>query len=215
MWILCLKVRSLVRMKIKIWRLINFLNSLKFIITDIENLRYRCNYFLSENFTFSRNKNFETWCGKTKYQSIQTVFGGEELTVDEFRWVVTLIPVALLNSTPITTFPYLMTFLYLSHLMTKPTKWLCAQWRLEISLGIRPVWSESSLCAHCALEYSGKTACSCIPDRHFRVTDQCKEMSSYTRGCKTTLVHEVRMYFWHHDISLWCHFLPNVSTTMS
>ena len=30
--------------------------------------------------------------------------------------------------------------------MTKPTKWLCAQ-RRQISLGIRPVWSESSLCA--------------------------------------------------------------------
>ena len=29
--------------------------------------------------------------------------------------------------------------------MTKPTKWLCAQRRL--SLGIHPVWSESSLCS--------------------------------------------------------------------
>ena len=35
---------------------------------------------------------------------------------------------------------------YLSHLMTKLTKWLCTQWR-QISLGIRPVWSESSLWA--------------------------------------------------------------------
>ena len=38
----------------------------------------------------------------------------------------------------------------MSHDMTKPTKWLCAQRRLrsatQISLGIRPVWSESSLC---------------------------------------------------------------------
>ena len=33
----------------------------------------------------------------------------------------------------------------LSRLMTKPTKWLCAQ-RRQISLGLRPVWSESSLC---------------------------------------------------------------------
>ena len=33
----------------------------------------------------------------------------------------------------------------MSHLMTKPTKWLCAQQRL-ISLGICPVWSESWLC---------------------------------------------------------------------
>ena len=36
--------------------------------------------------------------------------------------------------------------LHMSRLMTKPTKWLCAQ-RRQISLGIRPVWSESSLCA--------------------------------------------------------------------
>lgn len=28
---------------------------------------------------------------------------------------------------------------------------------------------------------------SCMPDRNFRVTDQCKEMSSYS-GIKTTLV---------------------------
>ena len=32
----------------------------------------------------------------------------------------------------------------LSHLMMKPTKWLCAQ-RRQFSLGIRPVWSESLL----------------------------------------------------------------------
>ena len=34
----------------------------------------------------------------------------------------------------------------MSHDMTKPTKWLCAQ-RRQISLGIRPVWSASSMCA--------------------------------------------------------------------
>ena len=34
----------------------------------------------------------------------------------------------------------------MSRLMTKPTQWLCAQ-RRQISLGIRLVWSESSLCA--------------------------------------------------------------------
>ena len=33
----------------------------------------------------------------------------------------------------------------MSCLMTKPTKWLCAQQKTQISLGIRPVWSESSL----------------------------------------------------------------------
>ena len=36
---------------------------------------------------------------------------------------------------------------YLSHLMTKPTKWHVRPAKTEISLGIRPVWSESSLCA--------------------------------------------------------------------
>ena len=35
----------------------------------------------------------------------------------------------------------------LSHLMTKPTKWHVRQAKTQISLGIRPVWSESSLCA--------------------------------------------------------------------
>ena len=35
---------------------------------------------------------------------------------------------------------------YLSCPMTKPTKWLCTEQR-QISLGICPVWSESSLCA--------------------------------------------------------------------
>ena len=34
----------------------------------------------------------------------------------------------------------------MSRNMTKPTKWVCAQ-RRQISLGIRPVWSESLLCA--------------------------------------------------------------------
>ena len=31
--------------------------------------------------------------------------------------------------------------------MIKPTKWLVRPAKTEISLGIRPVWSESSLCA--------------------------------------------------------------------
>ena len=35
---------------------------------------------------------------------------------------------------------------YMSRDITKPTKWLCAQ-RRQISLGIGPDWSESSLCA--------------------------------------------------------------------
>ena len=35
---------------------------------------------------------------------------------------------------------------YLSHLMTKPTKWHVRPAKTQISLGIRPVWSESLLC---------------------------------------------------------------------
>ena len=37
--------------------------------------------------------------------------------------------------------------LQLSHLMTKPTKWHMRSAKAQISLGIRPVWSESSLSA--------------------------------------------------------------------
>ena len=36
---------------------------------------------------------------------------------------------------------------YLSHLMTKPIKWHVRQAKTQISLGICPVWSESSLSA--------------------------------------------------------------------
>ena len=35
----------------------------------------------------------------------------------------------------------------MSHLMTKPTKWHVRPAKTQISLGIRPVWSESSLSA--------------------------------------------------------------------
>ena len=35
----------------------------------------------------------------------------------------------------------------MSRLMTKPTKWPVCPAKTQISLGIRPVWSESSLCA--------------------------------------------------------------------
>ena len=37
---------------------------------------------------------------------------------------------------------------YMSRLMTKLTKWHVCPPNTQISLGIRPVWSESSLCAH-------------------------------------------------------------------
>ena len=33
--------------------------------------------------------------------------------------------------------------------MTKPTKWHMHPTKTQISLGIRPIWSESSLCAQC------------------------------------------------------------------
>ena len=36
---------------------------------------------------------------------------------------------------------------HLSHLMTKPTKWYVRPAKTQISLGIRPNWSESLLCA--------------------------------------------------------------------
>ena len=38
-------------------------------------------------------------------------------------------------------------FFYLNRLMTKTTKWLVRPAKSQISLGIHPVWSESSLCA--------------------------------------------------------------------
>ena len=40
----------------------------------------------------------------------------------------------------------------MSHLMTKPTKWYVCPAKTQISLGIRPVWSESSLCAQWVAE---------------------------------------------------------------
>ena len=40
-----------------------------------------------------------------------------------------------------------VSFQHLSHLMTKPKKWHVRQAKTQISLGIRPVWSESSLSA--------------------------------------------------------------------
>ena len=41
---------------------------------------------------------------------------------------------------------------YLSCLMTKPTKWSVRPAKTRISLGIRPVWSESLQCAQCVAE---------------------------------------------------------------
>ena len=56
----------------------------------------------------------------------------------------------------------------LSRLITKPTKWHVCPAKTQISLGIRPVWSESLLCAlwvatvpmllHADSEYSDQTA---------------------------------------------------------
>ena len=36
---------------------------------------------------------------------------------------------------------------YLSRLMIKPTKWLCNPVKVQVSLGVHPVWSESLLSA--------------------------------------------------------------------
>ena len=43
--------------------------------------------------------------------------------------------------------PLLSDIAHLSHLMTKPTKWHVRPAKMQISLGIGPVWSESSLSA--------------------------------------------------------------------
>ena len=43
-------------------------------------------------------------------------------------------------------------YLCMNHLMTKPAKWQVCPAKNQISLGIRPVWSESSLCAQWVAE---------------------------------------------------------------
>ena len=43
-------------------------------------------------------------------------------------------------------------FILMSRRMTKPTKWSVRPAKTQISLGIRPVWSESSLCAQWVAE---------------------------------------------------------------
>ena len=55
-------------------------------------------------------------------------------------------PVTRVNNLAIRTIYLQKHVLHLSRLMTKPANWLCSQRRL-ISLGICPVWSESSLCS--------------------------------------------------------------------
>ena len=39
--------------------------------------------------------------------------------------------------------------IHVSRLMTKPTKWHVRPAKTQVSLDIRPVWSESSLCTQC------------------------------------------------------------------
>ena len=53
-------------------------------------------------------------------------------------------------------------WIYMSHLMTKPTKWHMRPAKTQISLGICPVWSESSLCTQCIPKLS-----SCGQRRHW------------------------------------------------
>ena len=45
--------------------------------------------------------------------------------------------------------------IHLSRLMAKPTKWHVRPAKTQISLGIRPVWSESPLCAQWVGQHSG------------------------------------------------------------
>ena len=45
------------------------------------------------------------------------------------------------------TFIPLLSYQYLSRLMTKPTKWHVCPTKTQVSLGVCPVWSESSLSA--------------------------------------------------------------------
>ena len=55
---------------------------------------------------------------------------------------------ALAGATPLSAE---QSFFYMSRIMIKPTKWLVRPAKAQISLGIRPVWSESSLSAWCKL----------------------------------------------------------------
>ena len=62
-----------------------------------------------------------------------------------------------------------------------------------------------------------KSLYSCIIDGNFRVTWQCQEISSFTRGYKTTLMHDVRTSYWRFDVNIsfdviFCqHFDANVA----
>ena len=49
--------------------------------------------------------------------------------------------------------PAALSWLHISRVMTKPTKWVCAQRRLSSAWRIRSVWSESSLCAQWVAKY--------------------------------------------------------------
>ena len=81
-------------------------------------------------------------------------------------------------------FNILITFilLYLSRLMTKPTKWHVRPAKTEINLGIRPVWSESSLSTW------GKLRSLAIIRAHSEASDQtlggCPGWSEFSLGSK-------------------------------
>ena len=70
-------------------------------------------------------------------------------------------------------FNILITFilLYLSRLTTKPTKWHVRQAKTQINLGIRPVWSESSLSTW------GNPSSLAIIRAHSEVSDQTGRMA--------------------------------------
>ena len=85
-------------------------------------------------------------------------------------------------------FNILITFilLYLSRLTTKPTKWHVRPAKTHISLGIRPVWSESSLSTW------GKLRSLAIIRAHSEASDQtlggCPGWSESLLGAKVILL---------------------------
>ena len=100
---------------------------------------------------------------------------------------------------------------HLSDDMTKPTKWVCAQ-RRQISLGIRPVWSESSLSAWRNL---GSLAVHCT---HSEDSDQTWRMPRLIclRWAHTHFVGFVMSWLMYYFVlDLWLTWQQTPSITMS
>ena len=73
---------------------------------------------------------------KTFYLSFCLFFSNKDLLCFEQKFPLVRSP-----------FRSILSQIHMSRLMTKPTKWHVRPAKTQISLGIRPVWSESSLCA--------------------------------------------------------------------